>query len=361
MKNSLWIVLTILLVMMMSGCSTHSMAKINGLKSSTCFDGQELDIIFRQTKAFPENTELSIAKIQDGKVYFYGVIRRDYTIETIDDHTKVFKIGSITKLFTSTLLAQMVIDGKIGLDDNIQDGLPIRLHNDPVITYRQLANHTSGLPREPYYSDREHYEEYSYKDLEEYLQNRLKLDQQDKFGYSNLGVAVLGYTMSQIENRPYEQLLQEKVLKRLEMNSTTTVEEKIKNRRVVSTTLDYVISPAMVSAGGIFSSVEDMARFAIASFDDKEKALRLTQEESFYDNRLWGDLVKMGLGWGMDDPGFTERLHQHQGRIGGSVSSILLDIKHRNGIIILSHQTSFYDDEPNDIGSLSMALMESMY
>ncbi len=59
----------------------------------------------------------------------------------------------------------------------------------------------------------------------------------------------------------------------------------------------------------------------------------------------------------MDKPGSTEILHQHQARTGGSVSSILLDIKHRNGIIILSHQTSLYDDEPNDIGSLSMALM----
>jgi CubicO group peptidase (beta-lactamase class C family) len=344
----------------MSGCSSHSEVKINNLIKNTNFKQKDIDKIYEYAKKFPNNTQLSIAKIKNGQVYFYGLVLNDNIIKTIDNHNNIFKIGSITKIFTSTFLAQMVIDKKLNLDDNIQDKLKIKLLDNPTITYKQLLNHTSGLHKGPYYKDKNHYENYNYKDLENYLENKLKIDKQNEFNYSNLGASILGYTLGNIKNKSYEELLQE-LTHKLNMNNTTTIKSKIKNKLILPSKIDYNIPPAMISAGGIYSSVEDLSKFAIALFDDKNKALKLTQKVTFTDKTLFGDSIKMGLGWFISNEKFTENIHHHEGLIGGYTSSIFLDIKNKNAIIILSHQASLNDNEPNDIGSLSFDLMKLMY
>jgi len=349
MKMYIWI-LSFVFIAIISGCSSdsNSVAKINNLKNRTNFDKKELDTIFKYSKELHHNTQLSIAKIQNGKINFYGVVRRNDNIETIDNYNKVFKIGSLTKIFTSTLLAQMVMDGKLNLDDNIQDKLQIQLHNNTKITYKQLSNHTSGLPSFPKDFNESYYNS---NNLENYLKNTLELtNKQNKFNYSNLGVAILAYTITHIENKSYEELLQENILKKLSMNNTTTIENKIAKKLILATDIDYAIAPAMESVGGIFSSVEDLTKFAIASFDKTNETLKLTQKETFADGS-----AKMGLGWAIHNPKFTETLHYHEGLIGGYISSIVLDIKNKNGIIILSNQSSF-----DDIGLLSTELMKLM-
>ena len=91
------------------------------------------EIIFESTKVFPNNTQLSIAIITNGKVTYYGVKKVSDTISTIDNQKSVFEIGSISKVFTSTLLANFVIDGKIKLNDNINDYLKTPFNNDTKI------------------------------------------------------------------------------------------------------------------------------------------------------------------------------------------------------------------------------------
>ncbi len=355
MKTQLW-VLSLTLIVIISGCSSNSnvVAKINNLKNKTNFDKKELDTIFKYSKGFHKNTQLSIAKIQNGEINFYGVIQKNDNIETIDNHNKIFKIGSLTKIFTSTLLAQMVIDGKIDLDDDIQDNLQIQLYNNPKISYKQLSTHTSGLPDFPKDFTESYYNS---NDLEDYLQNALEFkNRQNTFKYSNLGVAILGYTITHIENKSYEELLQEKILKRLTMDNTTTIKNKIEKKLILATDADYDIAPSMESVGGIFSSVEDLSKFALASFDETNDALVLTQKETFSDGS-----TKMGLGWSINSPEFnnlefTETLHQHGGLVGGYISYIVLDVKNKNGIVILSNQSSFVD-----ISSLSIELIKLMY
>ena len=145
------------------------------------------------------------------------------------------------------------------------------------------------------------------------------------------------------------------------MKNTTTIESKIKNKLILPTKIDYNLSPAKISAGGIYSSVEDLSEFAIALFDEKNKALHLTHKITFIDKNLFGDSIKMGLGWAISDESFSEKIYQHQGQLGGYISSIFLDMKNKNGVIILSHQDSLKDNKPNDISSLSINLMKLMY
>ncbi len=82
-------------------------------------------------------------------IKFYGIKRVNDSIITIDNHNSVSEIGSITKVFTSILLSNFVIDKKIELDDKINNYINISLKNNTKISFKQLANHTSGLPRLP--------------------------------------------------------------------------------------------------------------------------------------------------------------------------------------------------------------------
>src|SRR5262249_48366084 len=87
---------------------------------------------------------------QLGKRYVKGFRSPDAVKATLPDAETVYEIGSITKVFTCTLLATLEADGLVALDDTIAKHLPPSLELPPevaAITLLQLATHTSGLPR----------------------------------------------------------------------------------------------------------------------------------------------------------------------------------------------------------------------
>ena len=209
------------------GCGSDKSKNSNNLPQTTGFDKSSTDIIYKYLKDVPKNVQVSIAKIKDGKVNYYGAIHTSNGVDTIDNHLGVFMIGSITKVFTSTLLAQMVIDGKISLQDSIQEKLPFSIHNGIDLRYQELANHTSGVPTdemlEPIIINNPKYNKYenlNYDDIKYYLKNDLNLSSsKGTHSYSNLGVSILGYTLSIIEGKPYKELLKERIFNTLNMHN----------------------------------------------------------------------------------------------------------------------------------------------
>jgi len=87
-----------------------------------------------------------LAFINGDNVNFYGIIRQNDSIIYTDNSQHIFEIGSITKVFTAHLLAKAVLDNKVKLNDTINDYLTIKCKDDIPITFKSLANHTSGLP-----------------------------------------------------------------------------------------------------------------------------------------------------------------------------------------------------------------------
>ena len=85
------------------------------------------EIIFKTAKTFPDHTQIAIAIINNGKVNYFGIDKKRDTILWINNHESVFEIGSISKVFTSTLLTNMVKEGKVKLTDNVNDYLKIPL------------------------------------------------------------------------------------------------------------------------------------------------------------------------------------------------------------------------------------------
>lgn len=324
------------------------------------------EIIFRNTNVFPNNSQISIAIINNGKVSYYGIIKESDTISTIDNQKSVFEIGSISKVFTSTLLASFVIDGNIKLNETITDYLKTPLNNSTEITFVNLANHTSGLPRLPANLDltkvnpENPYREYKEKDLKEYLTKQLELSNNGEYQYSNLGAGLLGYTLCKIDNNTYEDLLQKKIFSKYDMQNSTAEINKIKGNLVKGLNNEGKEVPnwelsILAGAGGIFSTVEDLSHFAVSQFDYSNKELKLTREKTFEIN----DNVDIGLGWHILKSKSDNLWYWHNGGTGGYSSSMVIEENSKNGIIILSNVSAFNPNMGN-IDKLCFELMKTL-
>jgi len=349
----------IVTIFVLIGCGSGTTSKTNTLVEARGFDKRSTDIIYKYMDKFPKNVQVSIAKIEDGEVHYYGALNDGNTVDAIVNHTNTFMIGSISKVFTSTLLAQLVVDGKVTLDENIADKLPFSLPNDIHISYQQLANHSSGLSRNPnfrevYGTNYNEHDALDNSDILRYLKTDLSLEyDQNTANYSNLGVGILGYMLTHIENKSYENLLQERIFSVLSMHNSST----IRGANLVAALMpnDDPVPLAYKSAGGILSSVEDLYQFTLATFSDRPE-YALTQEATFQVNNT----IKMGLGWFiLNDSDTGLDFLFHAGSTQGYRSSMMLDKENRNGIIVLSNlPTDSYDDPMTDLG---MELVDKMY
>ncbi|NME68590.1 DUF3887 domain-containing protein [Flammeovirga aprica] len=78
----------------------------------------QTEIIFDNAKVFPDQTQMAFAIIKNGKVNYYGIIKENNTIYQTHNQERIFEIGSISKVFTATLLSDLVLKGKVELNDN---------------------------------------------------------------------------------------------------------------------------------------------------------------------------------------------------------------------------------------------------
>ncbi|GBF18203.1 MULTISPECIES: serine hydrolase domain-containing protein [Arenibacter] len=360
--------LPIVLLLLISGCNKAKVA-FNGQKDyAPNITEVQSQNIFAETKDFPNNTQLSLAIIKDGTTKFYGVKRENDTIFTINNHDGVFEIGSISKVFTATLLADMVVNNQLGLDDNINDYLEWPLKDGVEITFKQLSNHTSGLPRLPTNLlldsvDLENpYKDYDDLKLKQYLTQELQLSQNpgEKSEYSNLGVGLLGFILSEIDSTSYENLLQSKICSKYNMGHTTTNRNLIKAQLINGLDVNGKETPnwdlnVLMGAGGIVSSVTDLSKFAQAQFNDSNQVLALTREPTF---NLQANKADIGLGWFIQKK-IEEDWIMHSGGTGGYRSHMVLDIANKNGVIILSN-ISAADKNSMNIDNLGTRLMGTL-
>ena len=147
-----------------------------------------------------------------------------------DAHT-IFEIGSLTKVFTATLLALLSEEGRLALDDPLQRYLPpgveLPVRGRPI-TLADLATHTSGLPRLPHRfflrslrHRRNPYAWFTVDDLHAGLPStRLRREPGGRSRYSNLGYGLLGHALAACAGSSYEQLVQERICRPLALADT---------------------------------------------------------------------------------------------------------------------------------------------
>ncbi|MDR6967230.1 CubicO group peptidase (beta-lactamase class C family) [Flavobacterium arsenatis] len=333
----------------------------NGLKKYP----QEIGTaIFKHAKSFPDGTQLSIAIIKDGKEKYYGVKLEKDTLKPIENQHKVFEIGSITKVFTASVLASLVVDGKLKLKDNVNRFYDFTFKDNIELSFLSLANHTSGLPRLPENLDlsdeNNPYKNYSQKELNEYLLKLMKLENQSNttYAYSNLGAGLLGYTLGLSQKTSFNQLLQKRIFDKYKMTNSFTSANSLGDKLVKGLdengkevqNWDFDV---LFGGGGILSTTMDLVAFANAQFNIKNKELELTRKATFEVNKN----MKIGLGWHLLKTENDFNLVWHSGGTGGYSSSMVLDVQKLNGIIILSN-VSGLNPQHVEIDNLSFELMK---
>lgn len=357
MKQILLIVLGILLTYFANAQTKNEISK------------NEATILFEKTKSFPKNTEFSIAFVKNGQISYYGFKRVNDTIEYAENSKKVFEIGSITKVFTSTLLANFVLDQKIKLDDPVQKYFKFSLKNQEIKVI-QLANHTSGLPRLPSnlnlneVDQSNPYNEYSENDLKEYLTDKLELNDtpESNYEYSNLGAGILGYLLETQAKSKYESLLQMYITSKYGMNNTTTNIKNVQSNLIVGRditgkeTSNWDLN-SLIGAGGILSNVEDLAKFITAQFNNENKELELTRKSTFEIPKY---RMALGLAWNIIKPEPKLTWYMHNGGTGGYSSILAMDTENKIGVVILSSVSSFHKNARN-IDQLCLGLMKNQY
>jgi D-alanyl-D-alanine carboxypeptidase len=197
----------------------------------------------------------------------------------------LYRIASITKLFTSTAIMQLRDAGKLRLDDPIATHLPwFRVggrHGDaPPITVRHLLTHTAGLPREagsPYWTDSD------FPTVEE-IRARLPrlltaLPTETEWKYSNLGLTLAGEIVSAVAGRPYADYVADHILAPLGMRRTFVATPPADHPDLaVGYTRRLPTSPrarapftdgrGVTAAANMTTCVSDLARFAMLQFRD---------------------------------------------------------------------------------------------
>ncbi|HSK66100.1 MAG TPA: serine hydrolase domain-containing protein, partial [Anaerolineales bacterium] len=169
-------------------------------------------------------TGMVVGMIAEGEEVVIGYGSLNETGGPVPDGDSLFEIGSISKLFIGTLLADAVRRGEVNLDDPASMYLPssVRMpeHDGTSITLLDLATHTSGLPKE-ISSDQPLTPENWVQEMYDFLSSyELPYEPGKKAVYSNIGMTLLAHILELRTGTMYEQLVEERIFQPLGMKST---------------------------------------------------------------------------------------------------------------------------------------------
>jgi D-alanyl-D-alanine-carboxypeptidase/D-alanyl-D-alanine-endopeptidase len=267
------------------------------------------------------------------------------------DGGTVFEIGSITKVFTALLLADMVERGEVKLDDPVAKYLPSTVRvperDGKAITLQDLSTHTSALPRLPQNlkpaNPQNPYADYTVTQLYDFLSGyTLPRPIGAQFEYSNLGVGLLGHALALKAGMDYETLVRERILTPLKMSDTSIVLTAAQHERLARghQRLEPVENwdlPTLAGAGALRSTVRDMTRFLAAFVDPQPHPLtaaiarmRSVERPGAAPNTV------TALGWQILKRPDLE-IVWHNGGTGGYSSFIGYLPSRRAGVVVLSN------------------------
>jgi len=307
----------------------------------------------------------ALAVVKDG----HTVLSKGYGVKEIGkndpvDENTLFSVASITKGFTAAIIAMLVEEGKIKWDDLVRDYLPWFQLYDPhvskIITIRDLLSHRTGLktfsgdllwfktnylPEEIIYRARFLPESHPFRTT---------------FGYSNLMYIALGEIIHKITGKTWNDFVQERIIQPLNMNNTVTSINDLYQKNVATphkNLADKVVPiewsnwDSMASAGGIISSVKDIANWMNlqinrGTYTDIEFFTKKSSDEMWTVNtpfdlsdfqRSIGITYKgYGLGWFVQDY-HGKIMISHAGGYEGMQGLMILVPEEKLGIVVLTN------------------------
>jgi D-alanyl-D-alanine-carboxypeptidase/D-alanyl-D-alanine-endopeptidase len=286
------------------------------------------------------------------------------------DGDTVFEIGSITKVFTAILFADMVLRGELAPDDPAAKYLPgsIKMPDfeGAPITLLDLATYTSGLPRMPSnFAPKDPanpYIDYSAERLYDYLSNHKLAHKPGKhYEYANLGFGLLGHILEQRAGKSYEELVVSRICAPLGMDDTRiTLSNSMRQRlaRGHSATLAPVANwefAALAGAGALRSTANDLLKFLRMCMNPADDPVSAALNMTLSERRPRASERDVSLGWFVAVR-FGDELIWKSGGTGGYATFIGYSTKTRRNLILLSNAADY---NPNT--SLATHLVNANY
>lgn len=283
----------------------------------------------------------SIALVDDGEtVWAEGFGYEDADSTRPASASTVYRVGSVSKLFTDIAVMQLVELDSLDIDAPVSDVLENWRPNNQfgrAITLRQLMSHRAGLIREPPVG---HYFDDSEPTLARTVESLngipLVYSPTERIKYSNAGIAVVGYAVETVRGRPFEETVSETVLEPLGMDRSAFRPESHFAADVPDAfmwTYDGRVFKApdfqlgMGPAGSLYAPVTDLALFLQALFDGGMGVRGRVLESATLDSMLApqfaasGATTGFGLGFGISNLD-GERVVGHNGAIYGFATDL---------------------------------------
>lgn len=319
------------------------------------------------------NVAVVLGLVDPNGTQFYGYGNISNTNPTPVDKDTIFAIGSITKVFTTILLADMINRDMVKLDDPIDQYLPstikVPMYNGQKITLENLATHTSALPEFPSSHCMKNFngtdtslktryfyiecgKNYTFEQLYRDLDNTsLTREPGSKYAYSTFGISLLGHILALKSNMSYDKLLEERILNVLGMNSTSFSPSESQKSRLAKGHINgqelpfWNLSHPIEPGGGLQSSIADMLKFASANLGLIDTKINKAMKESHLIIQDVGSELGtfsnsyspyVGLGW-IIVTNFGTQVIEHNGEsIAGYNSFLALNSSKERGVIIIA-------------------------
>jgi CubicO group peptidase (beta-lactamase class C family) len=277
------------------------------------------------------------------------------------DGDTVFEIGSVTKVFTALLLAEMAEKNEVGLNNPVAKYLPagfkIPEGSGKTISLLDLATHTSGLPfmpNESTISNDSAAAKYSTADLYRFIaSSELRSGVGEKWEYSNIGYWLLSEALAARAGLDYESLLRKRVITPLGLTNTVfALSQEMKANFAaghnavlqpsspISTLPIYSIMPA---AGGLYSTANDLLQLLAVAMDYEHSPLDGAMRLTWNTRRPMSHGLEQALGWTIIREQ-NSLLIVHDGGTFGYATSIAWDPVRRVGVVVLSNQVANVGD-----------------
>ncbi|HET9781001.1 MAG TPA: serine hydrolase domain-containing protein [Candidatus Dormibacteraeota bacterium] len=295
-----------------------------------------------------------------------GVGFADVASGRAPDGATLYRIASITKTFTSTAVMRLRDEGKLRLDDPIGAYVPEVGHLGDV-TIRRVLSHESGLQSEPPGTDwrQVQYEGRVERNLQRAVEFDAAIPPNTQTKYSNLGFQLLGEVIARTSGVPYVEFIQRRILDPLGMKNTSfePLRAEMQPRRATGYAARFLsddlrpasIPPTIYSEGGLWSCVDDLARWISYQFSD-DATLREMHKPRYITDDEWTQA--WCIGW------YALRRDRmiwivHTGGLHGFSSAVCFRPKQRIGAIVLINGVGDAAALALDLGGIALEALDA--
>jgi serine-type D-Ala-D-Ala carboxypeptidase/endopeptidase len=290
----------------------------------------------------------------------------------IDDNT-AFEIGSISKTMLAFLVADLIDQGKMKLDDPLQKYLPegsvVPTWKDKAVTVQHVVTHTSGIPRLPDGMERANpddpYAALTPKELLESLKRaKLTAEPGSKFEYSNFATMTLSLAVTHTAKQDLETLLKRRLFEPIGMRGAyitkpdtdvTPAQGHNTRRKPVP---PWTIATDLGGVGMVRATLDDMAAYARAALGkpakETKEAVRAAALIAITQQPLYkGGAEELGMNWFRRKLAGGVNVIEHGGGTGGFSSYVVADRSNARAVVVLS------DTAGAGIGKFADALLDA--